>query len=493
VTSWFLRTGARLAILVAPAVLAACAAPVQTTELARIDQTAGYRYATLEQATPKAIDGTAVMLSFSGGGTRAAALADGALRALAETDVSSTAGTVPLASQIDVISSVSGGSVIAAQFALGGIEGLDGFEADFLHRDVMSALIARGLSDPVQLFFPRIGILSGYLDEEVFDHATYGDLIAVNAPGEERRPYVVLNAADMSTSSVFSFNQDQFDLICGDLAGFKLADAVAASAAFPVALSPLTIENRAPCAAQQDALANDRSGWTLYEGRPAPKRLVSAIATEATDGVLYPAAGNLADFRSGTTALSYLNYDDKADYIQLLDGGIADNLGLTLPFALLTSHGQSPSFLNWINDERIDKLLFVVVNARSQPDNDFGSHARPPGLTDVLLTTIGTPIDAISFQLRGQIADLIDERLAVGSVVTVDFDFIADKACRAYFYNMATSWTLSTTEVDDLIALGKAMVLQSPDYRELVAALGGSVPAADPSVEQICAAHTGTS
>lgn len=487
--SWFPRIGVRLAVLIAPVVLAACAAPVQTTELARIDQRAGYRYVTLEQDAPKAIDGTAIMLSFSGGGTRAAALADGALRALAATEVPSAAGALPLASQIDVISSVSGGSVTAAQFALGGIDGLDRFEADFLHRDVMGALIARGLGNPFQLFYPRIGILSGYLDEEVFDHATYGDLIAAKAAGNERRPYVVLNAADMSTGSVFSFNQDQFDLICGDLAGFRLADAVAASAAFPVALSPLTIENRAPCAAQQDALANDRSGWELYEGRPAPKRLVSASAAEATDGVLYPAAGNLADFRTGTTALSFLNYDGKADYIQLLDGGIADNLGLTLPFTLLAAHSQSPSFLDWINDERIDKLLFVVVNARSQADNDFGRHARPPGLADVLLTTIGTPIDATSFQLRGQIADLIDARLKVGSVVTVDFDFIADKGCRAYFHGMATSWTLSATEIDDLIALGKAMVLQSPAYRELVAALGGAAPAADPSVEQICAPH----
>jgi NTE family protein len=492
-TSRVRRAHHRLALLLAPALLGACAAPVQTTELTAIDQFAGYRYAILEQSAPKSIPDTGIMLSFSGGGTRAAALADGVLRALAETKLPGPGGALPLASQIDVISSVSGGSVTAAQFAYAGIEGLDGFEQDFLRHDVMGALIARSLSDPVQLFYPRIGILSRYFDEEVFDGATYGELLADNAPGSGRRPYVVLNAADMSTGSVFSFNQDQFDLICGDLAGFKVADAVAASAAFPVALSPLTIENRAPCAAQVEAPANARSGWELQDGHPVPKRLVSQVAVESGDGLLYPEADNLADFRSGTVALNYLNHDGEADYIQLLDGGIADNLGLTLPFALLAEHGQSPSLLDWINTGRIDKLLVVIVNARSQADNDFGRHASPPGLTDVLLTTIGTPIDATSFQLRGQIADLIDERLEEGALVAVDFDFIADKACQAYFYGMATSWTLSTTEVDDLIALGKAMVLQSPSYRALVTALGGNAPAANPSVEQICAPHTGTS
>ena len=478
-------------VLAAAGWLAACAAPVQTTELSRIDQSAGYRYATLDRAAPKSIEGTGILLSFSGGGTRAAALADGVLRALAETEVPSAAGTLPLASQIDVISSVSGGSVMAAQFAYGGIDGLAGFEADFLRHDVMGALISSGLSDPIQLFYPRIGIVARYFDEKVFHGATYGDLIAGSGPGAGRRPYVVLNAADMSVGSVFSFNQDQFDLICGDLAGFKLADAAAASAAFPVALSPLTIENRAPCAAQTEALSNARSGWELYDGRPVPKRLVSQVAVETTGGLLYPEADNLADFRTGSVALGYLNHDGKADYIQLLDGGIADNLGLTLPFALLAGHGQSPSMLDWINTGRIDKLLVVMVNARSQADNDFGRHAAPPGLVDMLLASIGTPIDATSFQLRGQLADQIDERLEVGALVAVDFDFIADKACRGYFYGMATSWTLPAREVDDLIALGKAMVLQSPAYQDLVAALGGAAPAAAPPGAPSSAARPG--
>jgi NTE family protein len=477
------------AVLAALLLLAACASPVRTTELQRIDQFSGYRYAALEKKAPKSIDKAAVILTFSGGGTRAAALADGALRALAETQVKGGEAMLPLASQIDLVSSVSGGSVTAAYFAMGGIDGLGDLERNFLHSDVMRTLILRALLDPAQLFYPRIDILESYLDDKVFHNRTYADLIAADAPGRERRPYVVLNAADMASGSVFSFNQDQFDLICADLARLKIADAVAASAAFPVALSALTIKNRAPCEAQRRAASAAGSGRKLADGLPEPVRLTNDRAADAAAGINYPAAENLARFRRGTVALTYLNRDGRKDYIQLLDGGIADNLGLTLPFTLLTSPSESPSFLNWVNTGKADKLLLLVVNARSQAENDFGSSPRPPGTLPTLLSTIGTPIDATSFQLLGRLDELIDERFNPKSLVLLDFDFIADAGCRAHFQNMATSWTLPRAQVDELILLGKAMVLQSPSYKEIVVALGGAVPAAQPSVEQICAPY----
>lgn len=482
---------ARLCVFGALLFVAACASPVRTMQLGRVDQFSGYRYATLDRRAPKTIDKSAVIMSFSGGGTRAAALADGALRALAATEVDGSAGEVPLASQIDVVSSVSGGSVTAAYFALDGIAGLSKFEQDFLYSNVMDALITRTLVNPLQLFYPRIDILVDYLDDRVFDHKTYRDLIAADRPGRDRRPYVILNAADMASGNVFSFTQDQFDLICADLRDLTIADAVAASAAFPVALSALTLRNRAPCEAQRAATETAGTGWRLNDGMPEPLRIINDRAAETRLGIKYPAAENLARFRRGTVSLTYLNRDGKKDYVQLLDGGIADNLGLTMPLTLLTSPAESPSFRNWVNTGKVDKLLFVVVNARSQADDDFGSGARPPGLRATLAAAIGTPIDATSFQLLGQLDRLIDARFKPKSLVLVDFDLIADPGCRRYFQMMATSWALPRRQVRDLIDLGEAMVLQSPRYREFVAALGAAVPPPPRSVEQICALHHG--
>jgi NTE family protein len=149
--------------------ITACASPVRTTELDRVDQFSGYRYETLELKAPKTVDKAAVVLTFSGGGTRASALADGVLHALAETKVKAQDGTKPLASQVDLVSSVSGGSVTAAYFALGGIAGLADLEQDFLYSDIISRLITRTLFNPLQLLYPRIDIFERYLDDKVFN------------------------------------------------------------------------------------------------------------------------------------------------------------------------------------------------------------------------------------------------------------------------------------------------------------------------------------
>src|SRR5262245_65240489 len=79
--------------------------------------------------------------------------------------------------------------------------------------------------------------------------ATFGTLLD-RAP--DRRPYVLLNATDMTLGARFEFTQDQFDLLCSDLSMVPVARAVAASSAFPVLLSPLTVQNHStepPCTA----------------------------------------------------------------------------------------------------------------------------------------------------------------------------------------------------------------------------------------------------
>jgi NTE family protein len=482
------------ACLAAPLLLSACASPVAVTQLETIDQRAGYRYIVLDGKAPKPAPDAAVLVTLSGGGLRAAAFAEGVLRALSETQIKSGGGTAPLSSDIDLVSSVSGGSVTAAHFGVYGTGGFDNFETNFLYTNVEGALIGRVFANPLRLAYPRIGVLESYLDDTLFHGKTYQDMI--DASATERRPLIILNAADMASGSVFSFTQDQFDLICNDLSHFKVANAVAASAAFPVAFSALTIPNHAgpQCAAQTQAAMNVTSGWEFdAEGRPEPTRVVLDRTVDAADGLNYPAGDNLHRFRNGTTQLTYLNHSRQKNFIHLLDGGIADNLGITQPFTYLMSQAQAPPILTWAQSGKINKLLFVVVNARGESKNDFGLKAKPPGAIDTLFTAVGTPIDGTSFLLLEDLHDgKLDEAydtVKPAAIVSADFDYIADEGCRIHFHDIATSWKLDRRDIDDLMAMGSAMVLQSPAYKAFVAAASGTVPMPKRTVNDICAPY----
>ena len=57
--------------------------------------------------------------------------------------------------------------------------------------------------------------------------------------------------------------------------------------------------------------------------------------------------------------------DGSKKFIHLLDGGIADNLGVSEPYRLLTSDDVPVSLKQDIASGRIKKIIFVMINARS--------------------------------------------------------------------------------------------------------------------------------
>jgi NTE family protein len=77
---------------------------------------------------------------FSGGGTRASALAYGVLKELAATTVTIDGVQVRLLDEVDMISSVSGGSFTAAYYGLYGEKIFDDFEESCVNRGVVADL-----------------------------------------------------------------------------------------------------------------------------------------------------------------------------------------------------------------------------------------------------------------------------------------------------------------------------------------------------------------
>ena len=133
---------AAISCLLALLVLAGCAYPERNLPAAKISDRQGYQYHLLDPAGP---EDTLVIVTASGGGTRATALA---LAVLEGMDALKLADGRTLAEEVDVISSVSGGSVAAGYFALAGRDGFKTLEDDFVRQDGMTPLLW-GVLNPV--------------------------------------------------------------------------------------------------------------------------------------------------------------------------------------------------------------------------------------------------------------------------------------------------------------------------------------------------------
>ncbi|MDZ7768324.1 MAG: patatin-like phospholipase family protein [Woeseiaceae bacterium] len=220
-----------------------CSTHTLNTRLDENHATPAYDF---ESRLPDNDDRLFVVLAFSGGGTRAAALSYGVMDALRDEHIMIDGQRSRLLDQVDVISAVSGGSYTAAYYGLFGDRLFEDFEARFLRRN-WPRTYGWMLANPfnwaklVSPNFNRSDLMAGYLDKRIFDGKTFADL------SRGTRPFVIINATDLNNSLTFSFIQQQFDLLCSDLDVYPVANAVMASSTVPPAFAPVRLRNYSGC------------------------------------------------------------------------------------------------------------------------------------------------------------------------------------------------------------------------------------------------------
>jgi len=448
--------------------LGGCAIRPPTPELARYEPDAGYRWS-LRHDLPDNDPQTLLVLTFSGGGTRAAAFAYGVLEELRRTIVHSPRGAHPALAEVDVVTGTSGGSFTALAYALYGERLFDDYDRKFLKRDVEGDLLRR-LFDP--LTWPRVlsqgfgrsELAEEYYDEILFHGATYADLLA------RPTPWAIVGATDVTTGTRLDFSQLEFDILCADLSRFRLSRAAAASSAVPVVLSPVTLDNH---------------GGTC--GYRPPEWIADAL--QGPDP--FP-AGNRAVRRFREMELWQ---DGRArPYIHLVDGGLSDNLGLYGPVEMLQTFLADPRFRAAAGIGGLRRIAVVIVNARSAPRFDFDKFPYGPGTLALLAQSISVPINHYSTEAVAALQDVVTQwqqqvrldadarRLADTkpgdglpavefSLVDVSFERVADPALRKYLQNLPTSLALSDEAVDRVRAAAAQVLRESPAFQSFVAVL----------------------
>ena len=165
---------------------AGCAHYPVNEPLSHYDPGSGYRESFM--GVPGNSDELLLYLTFSGGGTRAAAFSYGVLEELRKTEVTIKGEKRRLLDEVDVISSVSGGSFTAGYYGLFGERIFEDFEGKFLKKDIEGALLANMLLNPYNWarlpspYFGRSDLAADYYDRNVFDHGTFGDILKRKGP-----------------------------------------------------------------------------------------------------------------------------------------------------------------------------------------------------------------------------------------------------------------------------------------------------------------------
>jgi NTE family protein len=422
-----------------------------------------------------------ILVAISGGGSRAAALGWVVLRELSRFHYSADGQTRRLTDDVGVVSSVSGGSVIAAHFALHGAEGLDVFAADFLEPDNMRTLELEA-ADPITWLRlamtgrARVDVVEQLFDRQLFRNKTFAEL------NQRGKPFLILNATDMASGEIFAFTPKRFDDICSDLDKQSISAAVGASSAVPIVVSPVALRNYSVEHCRGRAMPE----WikTRLEGRFAPYVNLDE----------FKLARYADDLRLGNDS------GRRIDYLYLLDGGLADNLGIhgllrtisspyAAPITAASSSGltQNNTILEAINAGLIRKLAVIVINARANPPNDIYQTPSRPGIAGMIGSVTSIPIDSASSSVSAQMELLLGQlqAAAIGGpgkpgftganiyAVQIDFDQLraADpkqRELRSKANEIPTLWTITKENRTVIEQVGTILLHQHPCFQRLL-------------------------
>lgn len=314
-----------------------------------------------------------VVLSFSGSGARASAVSLGVLEELRRWTIAAPGGPRPLTDEVDVVTGAGDGSFAAAYFAAFGdaiFHNSRGLSPRFLEQDFgseFSAAVKWNLLSLTSGGYNRSDLSAEILDEELFNGVTYGDL-------ERRgRPFLILNAHDTTKDALFTFTQDQFDLLCSSIRSFPVARAVLAATA----------------AHEADRVIRLRNYHT--DACPREPAWVGAALRQTEGARGYDAIA----FRRARVARQYREKEcfeqadctpdpDETWYVHLADATPIDPRGLAAVHHMLTSRLDPDSLLAQIDRGEIEDILIISVNASSEPQLDPDQELSGPDFAELI-------------------------------------------------------------------------------------------------------------
>ena len=408
-----------------------------------------------------------VVVTFSGGGKRAAAFSYGVLEALRDVQVTTPDGEQhSLLDEIDLISAVSGGAFTAAYYAMFGMETFESYAPRFLNHDTEKDLwnkVLRPSSWPrlAKPLVSRTDLEVEYFDQELFNGATVHDVMT-------RSPRVIITATDLVRAKPFAFTREQLNGICVDPKSIPLARAVFSSAATPVYFAPLVMRSYAGACGYEPPIA------------PPPEDL------EAIDGDAY---------RRERAERLFSFLDPQYPYLHLADGALADNLGARAILDEVSLGDNITDALRRNGFSRARRMLFIVVDARTGFDHKYARRPQPLGIKKVVDAVVSVTFNRYSFEtmnlMRARVKRWENEVRTTRcksalpipdcdkfdvDLIELSFDRVKDEQEREYLDRVPTTFTLSPEQIIRVRRAAHLLVEESAELRTFLEQSARSAP-----------------
>ena len=400
-------------------------------------------------------DKTLVFVSLSGGGTRAAAMSWKTLEEFkkipyAYTDKNGIKVKSTLADEIDYISGISGGSFAAAAWCFYKND-MKLFRKRFIERNIQGALLKKLFVPPsngiklISPYYDRINIASELYDNEVFDNKTFNDLPA--------HPVLWINATHLALGARFTYDKTYFDYLHSDLSKYPVGYACAASSAFPVLLSPITLKNY-----------GDSSDLTKdIKYKMAKMNSVNSVEM---------------DFYCRSREF----YNDKGNkFMHLADGGLVDNQGLQAIIDQFNTNGIINKRLN-DRDNPLQRLIIINVNAGVAGTDNSCRKESAPHINSVIEYTMVTSMDILSakrwMKIKTKCEEVYKSKIDIGDKTkslslleepyTIEINFRnLNEEDRKNCNKLPTSFKLEDAQLELIDRVVPVLVDEEPEIKRL--------------------------
>jgi NTE family protein len=181
---------------------------------------------------------------------------------------------------------------------------------------------------------------------------------------------------------------------------------------------------------------------------------------------------------------------EKKPYIHLVDGGVADNLGLRAILDRVILKGSVWESIKGTPREKVQKVVLIVVNAETEPDRKWDRIEKIPpfgamfsAYSSIAIERYNQETLALLKESAKSWANEIKTERCKGGVVSsepgscgdinfyvveVKFDALRDETERMYLKRFPTSFKLASEKVDQLRDVAHRILDESEAFQKLL-------------------------